>query len=297
MSESDIEKSIFIIGTGRSGTTILYDILATHPELAWFSMLSNNHPGSRGWIRFHKLLETDTLGDYLKSRIITPTRFSRPITYYLRPNEGADIYTTYCGFDDNRRMTEEDYDAEMERKLKGLIEMHLEVTGKRRFMNKRTANTQRIRLIHRMFPNAYYIHMIRDGRAAIASYLNVDWWKDMTAWSMGVKVSDWNKAGKDPVELATKHWRANLEEILSNKSILARYMEVKYEDFVKDTWAETKRMTDFCGLSFPENFKRILPKSLPNMNFKWRKQITQEQSKIIDEYGGDLLKQLGYAES
>lgn len=292
----DLKKCVFIIGSGRSGTTILYDILCTHPDLAWFSNISNNHPGSRGYVYFNRLLDFPLIGPYLKKNIIKPTTLGRALTYYVRPNEGVDVYKT-CGFDDNRRMTEDDYDPEMERKLKDIIAMHLEVTSKSCFINKRTANAQRVRLINRLFPDAYYIHMIRDGRAVIDSHLNVDWWNDMTAWWLGAKVGDWKEQGKDPVEFAAKQWWWNMEEILRNKNIFKNYLEVRYETFVKDTWGEVGRMLDLCELPFPESFKRIVPQSLPDMNYKWRKHFSKEQLLIVDENAGDMLRELGYTDS
>jgi hypothetical protein len=193
-------------------------------------------------------------------------------------------------------MTEKDYDAEAERKLKGNIQMHLDVTDKPRFINKRTANTQRLRLMNRMFPEAYYVHMIRDGRAVINSYLNVDFWKDMTIWWLGKTVSDWEIEGKDPVDLAAKHWRHNFEEILANKNALKNYLEVRYEDFVKEPSKEIHRITDFCEISFPDDYQEFIPQTLPNMNYKWKKGLTADQIAIIEENTRDLLGKLGYTD-
>jgi len=36
-----IERPIFVIGTGRSGTTLFFHLLALHPDLAWFSNFGN----------------------------------------------------------------------------------------------------------------------------------------------------------------------------------------------------------------------------------------------------------------
>ena len=40
----DTAGVIFIIGSGRSGTTLLYNLLATHSDVAWFSVLSHHKP-------------------------------------------------------------------------------------------------------------------------------------------------------------------------------------------------------------------------------------------------------------
>jgi hypothetical protein len=188
-------------------------------------------------------------------------------------------------------MTEDDYDEEMERRLRYVITMHLEAAAKNRFINKQTANTQRLRLINRMFPGAYYIHMIRDPRAVINSFLNVDFWNDMNVWWLGGKtVSELRKQGGKPIELAMEHWRRNLQEIMSNKDILDKYMEVGYEDFVKDPRLEVGRILTFCGLSFPERFKEFVPENLPNRNYKWHEDLNKEQISSIEKNINDGLK-------
>jgi hypothetical protein len=276
------DTPIFIIGTGRCGTTILYELVAMHPDLAWFSNLSNRHPGSPGWLRFQNiLLRTRRVEDYLRKRILIPTRLNRALMYPFRPNEGHDIYS-YCGFNDNKRMTESDYDEEMERRLRRLIRMHLGTTAKDRFINKQTANTQRLRLINRIFPNAYYIHVTRDPRAVINSFLNVKFWNDMHVWWLaGKKVSE--VQGKDPIELALEHWRNCIGEIWANKHIFKKFMEVRYEDFVRDTRHEVRRILDFCALSFPDGFRDFVPKNLPDKSCKWQEDLTKDQISFIEE--------------
>ena len=39
-----IDRPVFVIGTGRSGTTLFHEPMAYHPQLAWFSNWSRRYP-------------------------------------------------------------------------------------------------------------------------------------------------------------------------------------------------------------------------------------------------------------
>ncbi len=290
----DPERTIFIIGSGRSGTTILYELLAIHPDLAWFSALSNRHPASRWAIHFHRLLDAPLVGNRFKHAIISRSRFIRHLG--IVPSEGEDIYEGYCGFRQDVRLTEEDWQPEADQRLKDIFKLHLEITGKDRFLSKRTSNTQRIRLIARMFPDAHFIHIIRDGRAVALSYQNVEWWKDVRLWWAGTTPSEWEKEGRDPLELTGLHWKHNLEEIQSNRQVLSNYKEVRYESLVADPRSVMLELLDFCDLKPSGGYEEQLPTSLPDMNRKWKENLNESQLATLDDAIGGTLRELGYVD-
>ncbi len=49
---TDIYKPIFIVGSPRSGTTMIYDFLAGHKDVAWFSQLDFTENYSQEYRRF-----------------------------------------------------------------------------------------------------------------------------------------------------------------------------------------------------------------------------------------------------
>jgi hypothetical protein len=289
-----IDRPIFIIGSGRSGTTIFYDLMALHPDVTWFSHISNRYPAGNKFLHFHRLLDTPLLGRSIKRHILSRRRIYSPLN--LRPSEGEDIYEGLCGLEDGRRTTEEDYDPDKERLLKDVIIKHLEVSGKARFLNKRTSNTQRIRLLNRMFPDAIYIHMIRDGRAVASSYLNVDWWDDVVIWWLGIRPQEWAAQGKEPIALCALQWKHNVREILDNRELLENYIEVRYEDLVRSPRKIIGEVLDICGLQRYDEHMALVPEGLPDMNRKWRETLTPEQKKAVEDSVGDLLDELGYTD-
>lgn len=284
-----IKNPIFIVGSGRSGTTIFDRFLSMHPEVSWFSNYSNRFVNIKQTPILHRIVDLPYIGPWSKKRFASKNKL------YLKPSEAQLIYHGYCGFEFKKQSTENDLNKATEEKFKDVIKNHLVLTGKKRFVSKQTANTQRIRLIGKMFSDAYFIHMIRDGRAVANSLLNVRFWNDTDIWWLGEKASDWEKKGGAAIELCGLHWKRDVEEIQKNKNLFEdRYIEVRYEDFVSNVRSTMDRVASFCELSKSESYSRLLPQTLSNMNYKWQEQLTVEQKKILERTIKPFLNQLGY---
>ena len=183
----------------------------------------------------------------------------------------------------------------IEEKFKETIRRHLILTGKKRFLSKQTANNQRIRLINEMFKDAYFILMIRDGRAVSNSLLNVKWWNNFDIWWLGKKAPEWEIEGREPIELCGLNWKRNVEEILENKALFEdRYIEIRYEEFVKDVKGSMQRVTKYCELSESKKFLKMLPQTLSNMNYKWEENLTEKQKIMLEKTLRGFLNQLRY---
>lgn len=290
----EIIKPIIILGNIRSGTTILYHLLAVHPEVCWFSNYSNRYPESKRAAYVHRLLDLPLVGTGFKRAIGGNKRPAIPIPW---PDEGDDIYHAYSGFGGTRDGLESTLTDDMQQRLRGVIHRHLRCTGKKRFITKQTANNRRIELLHSMFPDAFCVHMIRDGRAVSNSTLRVPWWNDTHVWWLGHKASEWEEQGKEPVELCALYWKRTIEEVRSKKHLFkSRYIEVRYEELVNDTKGVISSIADFCELRRPQAYMNLLPAGLPDSDIKWRKQLTERQKKILYDAVGDFLESLGYGD-
>ena len=122
-----IKKPIFIIGSGRSGTTVFYRFLSTHSELCWFSNYSDRFYNLQGLPLLHRLLNWPLLGGIGKKGIIAKRRF------FIKPSEAGSIYHDYCGFQHALKSTEEDLDSETEKKFKNLIKKTLVLDREKAF--------------------------------------------------------------------------------------------------------------------------------------------------------------------
>ena len=285
-----IDKPIFIVGSGRSGTTILYNLISIHPSVCWFSNYSDKYANVYLVPALHRILDLPWLGNSFKQKILHKKEL------VVKPREGDNIIHHHCGFKHSTKSTEKDLDLHVEKQFKDYIKRHLFLTGKSRFLHKATANTQRLRLINAMFKDAFFIHLIRDGRAVANSLLKINWWKDTVIWWLGEKVSDLEKNDKEPIELCALHWKKIVEEIRINRNILGnRYIEVRYEDLIKDVKKEITTLLHFCELSQSPSYFKLLPKTLPNMNRKWVNDLNHNQKSAIDSTIKPFLTELGYS--
>lgn len=291
-----IDRPIFIIGNIRSGTTILYNLLSLHPDVCWFSNLSNRFPAVYGLAFVHRLLDVPGLRRRQGRAIAANRRMFPRFNFVPWPDEGDRIYQDYCGFGQRLDGVETDITEDMERQLKGKIREHLEMSGKRRFLSKQTANNRRLGLLDHMFPDAYYVQVIRDGRAVANSTLRVPWWNDTYIWWLGMKVSEWNRQGREPIELCGLNWKNTVEEIArSTQGLRTRYTEVRYEELTRDVRGVVRKIADLCQLDCNDDFLEELPETLPDMNRKWREQLTDEQKRALKDSIGDFLVELGYS--
>jgi len=291
MTTPYIEKPIFIVGSGRSGTTLLYNLLAVHPDVCWFSEFTDKYPDNPYGAVLQKLLQMPIIGIRLQRAVM-----SESAPFFIKPSEGSTIYDNYSGFVRHKRSTEKDRSGEVENKFKLTIKKHLMATGKSRFINKQPANTQRIRLIHALFPDAYFVHIIRDGRGLANSLIQTDWWQNTQLWWMhGQKPSEIKRYKRNPIKLCALHWKHNVIEVRRSKKLLGkRYMEIRYEKLISDPRGAVKNILQFCELPLVDQYIQQISKKFPNMNNKWKKELTVQQQKLLQTTLNPFLRELGY---
>ena len=123
-----IDRPVFLLGSGRSSTTVLYQLLSSYPELCWFSNYSNH----LHWLPFipvsQRFLHQGATGSSL-----TRDAFSTKGRYLsVRPDEGKNLFKK-AGLPHNRILTEFDHKPEVEARFKKIIERHLYWSGRTRF--------------------------------------------------------------------------------------------------------------------------------------------------------------------
>lgn len=263
----DLEKPIFILSAPRSGSSYLYEILSSSPDV-WALEKENDAL----WFRFF------------------PYQRMNPITDWIGAKECT-------------REISEDFRAQLlikvlrQRKASRPNDLFHHFLSRKavRYIEKTVANCFHLEALNKMFPDALYIHLVRDGRACISSML--EGWNSNFFWKRPIPnipnatvphwcypfPPDWQRVISRPlVEICAWSWiehnRYILEYLESNKSFRERYIRISYEDFIDNPHVLLKQVLAFVGL---ENTSECIQKlhedstswttiSPPKKN-KWKK--------------------------
>ena len=117
----------------------------------------------------------------------------------------------------------------------------------------------------------------------------------MDLWWTGDKATDHVHEYEDPVELMGLHWKYNVEEMLQLGELVGpRYKEVRYEDLVQNVQGTISEVMDFLELDKTDDWLDELPVKLPNMNEKWRTDLSERQVELLQDRITGMLKTLHY---
>lgn len=211
------ERPIIMIGAERSGTTLVMAMLGCHPRIAvpevvWY------------YTRFRPYLYT--YGDLRKDENFRT--LAEEMVFGLK--------TPFWGMKVNPRTILDEIIASVrERSFAGIYcamhERYAEEAGnKPRWGEKTPHNLFFVKEILEDFPSAQFIFITRDGRDASADYLE----SAFGPTNIFCAAESWALC-----QNAVKRWRKSLDS--------SQWMDVKYEDLVRDPVALLKRTCEFLG--------------------------------------------------
>jgi hypothetical protein len=268
---------LLVLGVRRSGTTLLRVMLDRHSELAipdesyFIPQLADRHRGT---------LDPDAFVDDLQ-RLPTLRDWDVPpeaVRGRLEPG------------------------ATLGRAAAAVYEVYAERHGKRRWGDKTPMYMEHLPLLERLFPDARYVHLIRDGRDAALSFLSLP---------KGVVTETWAHP-RDAAGFACQ-WKREVTaaQALGVRVGPGRYLEIRYEELVADPERELRRtcdlaelvfeptMLDYAGtidLSAKPHQQSLAHAPTPGLR-SWRDQMRPQDVRAFESVAGDLLAKLGYGAS
>ncbi len=166
------------------------------------------------------------------------------------------------------------------------------------------------------FPDAVFVHVIRDGRDVAVSHAAKPW---LAATSAGLRRRgrSGNAWGPHPRFWVEPHrheefstvsdlarsawmWRRFTSSALDHLAALApgRFLEVRYEEMVRAPAQAAERMADFLpnrGDAARDALRSAFGQARSDSVGRWRTALTRPQLVDIDRHAGELLERLGYA--
>ena len=264
---------VIVLGVGRSGTTLLRVMLDRSSEIAipyesfFVTPLAHRH-GKRPKLdsflddlgRFYQLYEWGISPDDVRPKL----------------HEGMTTGEA----------------------ISAVFEVYAEHEGKPRWGDKTPLYMQHLPVLERLFPDALWVHLVRDGRDAALSFLSLP---------EGFSGKTWAQP-RTAAQFAAR-WRT---EILAARKLGShvggRYLELRYEDLVTEPERELRRVCEHASLSWepgmldhtdvskvaemPEHRNIALP---PTAGLRdWRNQMEPGDAVAFEQVAGDVLLGVGY---
>lgn len=268
---------------------MLYRILGGHPDLAWFSSFTARFPRWPMLAFFSRF--------YPWRRYLSlPKQVQRLIPAPSEAYEVWDLCKPVVNSPSDPPLTVMDATDSEKNRIEKMISAHMKYQNRPRFINKNTRNTRRIGYLHALFPDALYIHIVRDPRASVASLMKVPWWPDLMVWTNdGITPRAWEASGKDPTTLAVKLWVEETKLVLENEAMLGeRFRRVFYEDLIQNPKDTIRSLLDFCELGWAKPFDKFYNTFIiKDMNRKFKSDLSKKQIDIIETESASIIEQLG----
>jgi len=280
----------FVVGVGRSGTTLLRLMLDAHPELTI--------PPETGFI--------PDLIEAAKADGATPESVLGAVTSHRKwgdfPMSEAELLERWASLDRLRPRGA----------VRAFYELYAEHQGKPRWGDKTPGYTMHMGPIANTLPEARFVHVIRDGRAVALSRMR----------TLALRPKEISKVAQ--------RWQKRLRKARKKGRRLDHYLELRYEELVRDPEPILRQVCEFIELDWDpalldyhrrseERLAELdrdipawegkLPRSAesrmalhqqttkpldPARIDRWRTELSEEEIETFEREAGDLLAELGY---
>ena len=279
---SFLRGPVFIVGAPRSGTTLLQYILRSHPALSLPTGESHFFiPLIRREAEFGNLTKLENVKHVLQAMYAQSAEFLMTDLHGLK----FDIGRLAEEFVQEGRHTMKDLIA-------GLFEKNAAGEGKSRWGDKTPYYVLHMPKLINWWPNAQFIHIVRDGRDVALSLF--DRRHDFRVYN---------------TYFAAKYWEQYVEigREQGQKLPTGHYLEIRYEDILSDQAGSLERICHFLHEEYSDSlleFKKagiagktpLLQKPVQKDNQdKWRTAMTAGQIELFESAAGESLNKFGYA--
>lgn len=271
----------FIVGASRSGTTLLRLMLNAHSRLAL--------PDELKYFRF--LEGTQNLASWDTPR--SPDAYRRLVRGYVTAHRV--LVESVPGALEALRQSEEDRTARGP--YRAFLQHWAQTCGKERWGEKTPHNISFVDVIAGMFPEATFIHVVRDPRAVVQSMNASSYYSSETVFN-------------------ALNWRTSIRdgERLFGDLRPDQHLTIRYEDLVCEPAVTLRSVCDFLNETFEPSMLRFYETVDQHMAHrirtpsikgpvnrsglsKWRKRLSPSQIAVIEGLCREEMTTLGYEQA
>lgn len=263
--------AVFIVGTGRCGTSITAESLAQHPLCCDFPFEPQIFYQKRTNGGIVPFLNGSADRDHVRKCLMS--------RFHFQPRR-----TTERGF--SWFMTRQEYEAAIDRLLSGgrndpaaarafvktVFSPYMTAVGAEIFIDSSPTNGLVIPDLVTLYPNGRFIHLIRDGRDVAKSFIRYNWAKDFAT--------------------AFKRWECDLRATRkAGKAAGSLYREVLFSTLSVATEEIMRDLADFIGIEFDRAMLSPFDRERAS---QFSGQHSQEETDILLDLAPDLAEEFGW---
>lgn len=281
LANISIDRPIFIISLPRCGSSMLQDILCTHPQLTYTTNLMDISRNSSFCAaeHFRKKFGLNISGErFLKDSIV------------VDGSSPADPVATWADFFNEDYFGIREAAPKIEQLSKAQIE-NIHDTLKKvmwcfskanpRFFCKTPMLLPYVGVLNQLFPDAKFIHLIRDPRQSANSMVKIHRIcneqlraicerkkqplprEPFVPYPRLPKLIDYlAEYGPEDLRTTANLWNDAVEVVDAHRSDLNNLIDVRYEDILDQPEDTLRKIFDFCELSQPESSNTAYHKKL-----------------------------------
>ncbi len=268
---------VFIVGCPRSGTTLLQRMLDAHPDVA---VAPETFFVRRFWQR------RDEYGDLARD-----DAFARLLRDVTATPEFAEMGLDAEAFVREAMQEERTYAAVFRR----LLEQFGRRRGARVVGEKTPNHVLYLPTLHELFPEARFIHVVRDARAVANSWRSVPWtsgrrWRDAEVWveyvAAGRAAESW--LGEALYAVRFERLVRAPEAVLRR---LCRMLELAFDPVMLAFHERTSRAVNVAREPWKANATQPVD---PSAAERWRRHLTPGEVAEVEAVAADEMRNWGY---
>jgi len=284
MDYSKEVKTVFIVGVGRSGTSLLQSMLDAHPKGVF-------------------LPETHFFRKYVAARKYRSKIEKKGVKALMQILKSDDDFGRAGIAAEELLMSSEQEETplDLEKVYKRLLKLYLKGYQDLQFVgDKDPRNIDYLQSLKTAFPNAKILHIVRDPRDVLSSRMKAEWSKHRPVWQHVLLYETQLKRGRRLGKqlFGNNYYEFRYEDLIAQpeKSLqaISRHLEIEYSEAMLKFSKSAERLVDKNEMSWK---KETLGPLLKENKNKWKKSLNLRQIAMAEQVCTTAFKDFGYSYS